>query len=85
MSLIFIVLLIALAIARGQLPSCEPNAIWTGTLCTKDCQKTCDNYQIIPPPTCLRTCSKGCRCKNDEGFIRDTKTGDCVQPYKCSQ
>ncbi|XP_033215382.1 cysteine-rich venom protein 6-like [Belonocnema kinseyi] len=85
MSPILIVLFIATAVSSAQFPKCGPHAIWSSTLCTTLCVKTCANYQITPPPTCPYLCSKGCGCRNDEGYIRDTKTGQCVKPQGCSK
>lgn len=50
-------------------------------ICGTSCPLSCENLKN-PPIFCTEECAIGCACK--EGFIRDTKTGNCVPPENCT-
>ncbi|XP_077290881.1 serine protease inhibitor swm-1-like isoform X1 [Arctopsyche grandis] len=57
---------------------CGDNEHYTD--CGTACPQTCENYKR-PPMPCISVCVPGCFC--NQGFVRNTNTGQCVPPSSC--
>lgn len=58
-------------------PGCQKNEIFT--TCSTPCEPTCKD----PNPTCVRRCDEP-KCQCSVGYVRNTKTGDCILQSECS-
>ncbi|CEF69530.1 Trypsin Inhibitor-like, cysteine rich domain-containing protein [Strongyloides ratti] len=57
-------------------PVCKANEVYNE--CASPCEPTCENQN----PTCVRKCDPP-KCECVTGFVRNTKTGDCIRPSQC--
>uniref|UniRef100_A0A0N5C0S8 TIL domain-containing protein n=1 Tax=Strongyloides papillosus TaxID=174720 RepID=A0A0N5C0S8_STREA len=58
--------------------TCQRNE--TFLQCSSPCEATCEDQN----PTCIEKCDEP-KCQCSTGFVRDTKTGACISPSKCSR
>ncbi|XP_077290871.1 zonadhesin-like [Arctopsyche grandis] len=62
---------------KNCIPKCGKNEQYTE--CGTACPDTCDDWRT--PTACIQVCVPGCFCL--PGYVRNTKTNECVRPCEC--